>query len=182
MTAMWKLLLLAYDCHGAAIGRWTGLDRDFPPSVTYPDPTFHLENYQSLSSISAPLYAKVSFLVHVSHCLSRSPPVVTMSFTFRDHLGGRGSESHPRQYPILQPQIQRPARSQAVPPRDRYRAPRLNVPYDGVEDDGTCRPEQPLDSFGEDPLQEGAPLGDPLTQFRRKHDAATAARSPKQRA
>lgn len=79
-----------------------------------------------------------------------------MSFTFRDSLEGRGIESDARQYPILRPQFKQPARSQAVTPRDRYRAPRSNVMHDGVEDDGTYRPEQPLESLGECSEQEGA--------------------------
>ncbi|KAF2449648.1 ATP-dependent DNA helicase MER3 [Karstenula rhodostoma CBS 690.94] len=77
-----------------------------------------------------------------------------MSFAFRDRLEGQEIESDARQYPILQPQFKQPARSQAVPPRDRYRAPRPSVLHDGVEEDGTCRPEQPLDSFDERMLQQ----------------------------
>jgi ATP-dependent DNA helicase HFM1/MER3 len=72
-----------------------------------------------------------------------------MSFTFRERLEGRDTGSGVRRYPILQPQLTQLPRAQAVPPRDRYRAPRHNVVYDGVEDDGTYGVEQPLGSFSE---------------------------------
>ncbi|KAF9741425.1 hypothetical protein PMIN02_000945 [Paraphaeosphaeria minitans] len=75
-----------------------------------------------------------------------------MSFAFRDHLGGRGTESDARQYSILHPQFKQPARLHAAPPRDRYRAS-PSVLHDGVEDDGTHRLEQSLNSFDEKMLQ-----------------------------
>ncbi|KAK7179790.1 Sec63 Brl domain-containing protein [Paraphaeosphaeria sporulosa] len=71
-----------------------------------------------------------------------------MSVPFRDHLGGRGTESDARQYPILQPQSKQPAPLHADPPRDRYRA-RPSVHHDGVEDDDAFRLEQSLKSIDE---------------------------------
>ena len=71
-----------------------------------------------------------------------------MSFPFRDRARARGTEPATRQFPILRPQFEQNASSQALAPRDRYRMPRQDRTHDRVEDDYGYGVEQPLDSFG----------------------------------